>query len=59
LRLLPPFIIRKRDIAEFIAKFEAVLVATSKMAAAESAKAIKLKATIQTQPKVMAASRQL
>jgi hypothetical protein len=29
------------------------------MAAAESAKAIKLKATIQTQPKVMAASRQL
>ena len=59
LRLLPPFIIRKRDIAEFIAKFEAVLVATSKMAIAESAKAIKLKATIQTQPKVMAASRQL
>ncbi len=32
LRLLPPFIIRKRDIAEFLAKFEAVLVATSKMA---------------------------
>jgi acetylornithine aminotransferase/acetylornithine/N-succinyldiaminopimelate aminotransferase len=59
LRLLPPFIIRKRDIAEFLAKFEAVLVATSKMAIAESAKAIKLKATIQTQPKVMAASRQL
>jgi len=59
LRLLPPFIIRKRDIAEFLAKIEAVLVATSKMAAAESAKAIKLKATIQTQPKVMAASRQL
>jgi acetylornithine aminotransferase/acetylornithine/N-succinyldiaminopimelate aminotransferase len=59
LRLLPPFIIRKRDIAEFLAKFEAVLLATSKMAAAESAKAIKLKATIQTQPKVMAASRQL
>lgn len=59
LRLLPPFIIRKRDIAEFLAKCEAVLVATSKMAVAESAKAIKLKATIQTQPKVMAASRQL
>ena len=59
LRLLPPFIIRKRDIAEFLAKFEAVLVATSKMAIAESAKAIKLKATIQTQPKAMAASRQL
>ena len=59
LRLLPPFIIRKRDIAEFLAKFEAVLLATSKMAAAESAKAIKLKATIQTQPKAMAASRQL
>src|SRR6202167_2789517 len=59
LRLLPPFIIRKRDIAEFLAKFEAVLVATSKMGVAESAKAIKLRATIQTQPKVMAASRQL
>ena len=59
LRLLPPFIIRKRDITEFLAKFEAVLLATSKMAAAESAKAIKLKATIQTQPKAMAASRQL
>src|SRR6202142_2238566 len=30
LRLLPPFIIRKRDIAEFLAKFEAVLAQASK-----------------------------
>lgn len=59
LRLLPPFIIRKRDIAEFLAKFEAVLVATSKAAASASAKERKSKTPIQAQPKVMAASRQL
>jgi acetylornithine/N-succinyldiaminopimelate aminotransferase len=58
LRLLPPFVIRKRDITEFLAKFEAALAATSKSAAAESAKAIKSKTPIQTQPKAMAASRQ-
>ena len=59
LRLLPPFIIRKRDIAEFLAKFEAVLVATSKAPANASAKERKSKTPIQTQPKVMAASRHL
>ncbi len=58
LRLLPPFIIRKRDIAEFLAKFEAVLVATSKAAATASAKVPKSGTPIQTQPKVMAAARQ-
>jgi acetylornithine/N-succinyldiaminopimelate aminotransferase len=59
LRLLPPFIIRKRDIAEFLAKFEAVLAATSKVGAASVAKPLELRTTIQTQPKAMAASRQL
>ena len=59
LRLLPPFIIRKRDIAEFLTKLEAALIATSKAVADASAKERKLKASIQTQPKAMAASRQL
>ncbi|HXN72911.1 MAG TPA: aspartate aminotransferase family protein [Candidatus Acidoferrales bacterium] len=59
LRLLPPFIIRKGDIAEFLAKFEAALAATSKITATASAKERKLKTPIQTQPKAMAASRQL
>jgi hypothetical protein len=57
--LLPPFIIRKRDIAEFLTKLEAALIATSKAVANASAKERKLKASIQTQPKAMAASRQL
>jgi acetylornithine aminotransferase/acetylornithine/N-succinyldiaminopimelate aminotransferase len=47
LRLLPPFIIRKRDIAEFLAKFEAVLAQASK----------NLKTETHSQPKVLAASR--
>jgi acetylornithine/N-succinyldiaminopimelate aminotransferase len=59
LRLLPPFIIRKRDIPEFLTKLEAVLVATSKAAANVPAKERKSKTPIQTQPKAMAASRQL
>jgi hypothetical protein len=57
--LLPPFIIRKRDIAEFLTKLEAVLVTTSKAAATASAKEHKLRTPIQAQPKAMAASRQL
>jgi acetylornithine/N-succinyldiaminopimelate aminotransferase len=47
LRLLPPFIIRKRDIAEFLAKFEIVLAQASK----------NLKTETHSQPKVLAASR--
>jgi acetylornithine/N-succinyldiaminopimelate aminotransferase len=47
LRLLPPFIIRKRDIAEFLAKFEIVLAQASK----------NLKTETRSQPKVLAASR--
>jgi len=57
LRLLPPFIIRKRDVAEFLTKLGAVLIATSKAAANASAKEHKSKTPIQTQPKAMAASR--
>jgi acetylornithine/N-succinyldiaminopimelate aminotransferase len=59
LRLLPPFIIRKRDIAEFLAKFEAVLAATSKLAATTSATTPELRSPIQQQPGLAAASRQL
>jgi acetylornithine/N-succinyldiaminopimelate aminotransferase len=59
LRLLPPFIIRKRDIAEFLAKFEAVLAATSKLAATTSATTAELRSPIQQQPVLAAASRQL
>ena len=60
LRLLPPFIISKRDIAEFLKKFEAVLLAVSKkMLAAQSTKAPKLDISIQQQSGLAAASRQL
>jgi acetylornithine/N-succinyldiaminopimelate aminotransferase len=60
LRLLPPFIIRKRDIAEFLKKFEAVLSAVSKKGALTVAmKAPKLRSPIQQQPGLAAASRQL
>ncbi|HEY4777071.1 MAG TPA: aspartate aminotransferase family protein [Candidatus Acidoferrales bacterium] len=60
LRLLPPFIISKRDIAEFLKKFEAVLSAVSKKGAPTAAmKAPKLRIPIQQQPGLAAASRQL
>jgi len=60
LRLLPPFIISKRDVAEFLKKFEAVLSAVSKKAApAAATKSPKLRIPIQQQPGLAAASRQL
>lgn len=53
LRLLPPFIIRSRDVAEFLARFEAALV--------QAAKAMKKSAAAQTQaptqPMALAAAR--
>jgi acetylornithine aminotransferase/acetylornithine/N-succinyldiaminopimelate aminotransferase len=53
LRLLPPFIIRPRDVAEFLARFEAAL--------ARAAKAMKKSAAAQTQaptqPMALAAAR--
>lgn len=39
IRLLPPFIIRRRDVAEFLRKFETVLARAPKPAANEAAKA--------------------
>jgi acetylornithine/N-succinyldiaminopimelate aminotransferase len=60
LRLLPPLIISKRDLAEFLNKFEAVLCAVSKKPVpAAATKAPKLRIPIQQQPGLAAASRQL
>ncbi len=60
LRLLPPFIISKRDIAEFLKRFETVLSAVSKKGVSTAAmKAPKLRIPIQQQPGLAAASRQL
>jgi len=60
LRLLPLFIISKRDTAEFLKKFEAVLSAVSKKGLSTATmKAPKLRSPIQQQPGLAAASRQL
>jgi acetylornithine/N-succinyldiaminopimelate aminotransferase len=60
LRFLPPFIISKRDITEFLKRFEAVLWAVSKkMPTRKSTKASKLYISIQQQSGLAAASRQL
>jgi acetylornithine/N-succinyldiaminopimelate aminotransferase len=60
LRLLPPFIISKRDIAEFLKKFEAILSTVSKkIPARQSTEARKLDISIQQQSGLAAASRQL
>jgi acetylornithine/N-succinyldiaminopimelate aminotransferase len=55
LRLLPPFIIRARDVAEFLGKFEPVLARASK-SARKSAKSAP-KAETPAQPAVLAATR--
>jgi acetylornithine aminotransferase/acetylornithine/N-succinyldiaminopimelate aminotransferase len=55
LRLLPPFIIRRRDVAEFLGKFETVLARGAKSAAKTSAGSPK--AESQTQPLALAATR--
>ena len=52
LRLLPPFIIRGKDVAEFLAKFEKTLKRTSKLGAST-----KTKAETPAQPMVLAATR--
>ncbi len=54
LRLLPPFIIRSRDVAEFLKKFEAVLKRAAQSAAAASSGA---KAAAHAQPIARAAAR--
>lgn len=55
LRLLPPFIITRRDVAEFLEKFEFVLARAPKTAAGISAKTPRTET--QPQPAVLAASR--
>ena len=55
LRLLPPFIIRQRDITEFLKKFEAVLARASKSSNKTSSAAVKVKAYSETL--AMAAAR--
>jgi acetylornithine aminotransferase/acetylornithine/N-succinyldiaminopimelate aminotransferase len=55
LRLLPPFIITRRDVGEFLEKFETVLARAPKTAAGISAKTPGTET--QTQPVAVAASR--
>jgi acetylornithine/N-succinyldiaminopimelate aminotransferase len=55
IRLLPPFIIRQRDVAEFLRRFETVLERASKSVAKLAANAVKSES--QTQPLVLAAAR--
>jgi acetylornithine aminotransferase/acetylornithine/N-succinyldiaminopimelate aminotransferase len=55
LRLLPPFIITRRDVAEFLERFETVLARAFKTAAGISAKTPDTET--QTQPVAVAASR--
>jgi acetylornithine/N-succinyldiaminopimelate aminotransferase len=55
LRLLPPFIIRRRDVVDFLNKFETVLSRTAKGLVKGQAK--KHKSETQTQPMAVAATR--
>jgi acetylornithine/N-succinyldiaminopimelate aminotransferase len=50
LRLLPPFIIRRNDVAEFLSKFEKALKQATKLNATQNAKS-------KAQPKALAAAR--
>ena len=54
LRLLPPFIVRPRDVADFLKKFEAVLKRAAKSAAGSSKTA---NAEAHSQPMALAAAR--
>jgi predicted acetylornithine/succinylornithine family transaminase len=57
LRLLPPFIIRRRDVAEFLRKFEVVLTAAQKSAAKAKPAAHSPRAATHKQPLAAAAAR--
>ncbi len=57
LRLLPPFIVRKRDVSEFLHKFESVLEAAAKGSTKQQDKTQKQKIATQKRPAAMAASR--
>lgn len=55
LRLLPAFIIKRRDVTEFLAKFEAVLARTAK--SLEKSRSKRHKTEAHTQPMAVAAAR--
>jgi len=55
LRLLPAFIIKRRDVNEFLSKFEAVLARTAK--SLEKSRSKTLETETQTQPVAVAAAR--
>jgi acetylornithine/N-succinyldiaminopimelate aminotransferase len=55
LRLLPPFIIKRRDVAEFLERFDAVLARTAK--SLEKSRSKTHKAETHTQPMAVAAAR--
>jgi acetylornithine/succinyldiaminopimelate/putrescine aminotransferase len=55
LRLLPPFIIKRHDVAEFLEKFDAVLARTAK--SLEKSRSKTHKAETHTQPMAVAAAR--
>jgi acetylornithine/N-succinyldiaminopimelate aminotransferase len=57
LRLLPPFIIRSKDVAEFLRKFEAVLAGASKGSRSSSGKAVSQQTKTHQQPVALAATR--
>jgi|SRR5579863_4392800 len=57
LRLLPPFIIRSRDVAEFLRKFEAVLSRASKHPPGSRARVSANPTETHAQPVVLAATR--
>jgi len=57
LRLLPPFIIRKGDSAEFLRKFETVLARVAKSTSKSAGEVGAAKSKVQTQPLAFAATR--
>jgi len=57
LRLLPPFIIRRADVAEFLRRFETVLASAQKSAAKAKAAAHPLPAAAHREPVAAAAAR--
>jgi acetylornithine/N-succinyldiaminopimelate aminotransferase len=57
LRLLPPFILRKQDVTEFLKRFESVLARAAKSAATSGAQAAAAAATPQPKAATWAATR--
>jgi acetylornithine/N-succinyldiaminopimelate aminotransferase len=57
LRLLPPFIIRSKDVAEFLRKFEAVLASASRGSRPASEKSVPKQTKTHQQPVALAATR--